>query len=68
MAIAKACYVICDECGDPAAVSTEGAKVARQYARQQGYTTKPKNDRDLCSRCNKTAPEWMRRGEGGGLR
>lgn len=50
MAIAKACYVICDKCGDPAEVSTEGDTLARTYARQQGYTFK--GGKDLCPRCN----------------
>lgn len=56
--IARACYVICDKCGDPAEVSTEGAEVARAMARAQGFTRvtviEPNNirRRDLCSRCS----------------
>ena len=46
--ISKACYVQCDECGDPAEVAVGGAKEAREFARQQGYLT---GRRDLCPRC-----------------
>lgn len=47
--ISRACYVQCDQCGDPAEVSVEGAKLARQYARAQGYTYSGRLD--LCPRC-----------------
>lgn len=47
--IAKACYVQCDLCGDPAEVSTDGSRLAREYARQQGYIYVKR--KDICPRC-----------------
>lgn len=47
--IYRACYVVCDGCGDPAPISTEGAKEARIFARQVGYTRK--RGQDICARC-----------------
>lgn len=46
--ISKACYVQCDECGDPAEIAVNGAKEARELAWQQGYLT---GKRDICPRC-----------------
>lgn len=52
MAISKACYVICDECGDPAEISTEGADMARSYAKAQGFVRVKRDGKmvDLCQR------------------
>lgn len=51
--ISKACYVTCDNCGDPAGVSTEGAKLARAYARAEGFVRVRVMGKmvDLCVRC-----------------
>ena len=55
--IARACYVTCDRCGDPAEVSTEGAKLARRYAKHVGYVTLKRalpegtKTEDVCPRC-----------------
>lgn len=55
--ISRACYIQCDRCGDPAEVSTEGAKTARAFARQQGYErlkrglTEGPRWEDVCPRC-----------------
>jgi hypothetical protein len=43
---------MCDKCGDPAPISTEGAKVAREYAKHEnGYIYRDKLD--ICPRCRK---------------
>lgn len=51
--ISSACYVQCDHCGDPAAVSTDGSVLARVYAKQEGFVRVRVNGklRDLCRRC-----------------
>jgi hypothetical protein len=49
--ISQACYVQCDICGDPAEVSTEGYKVAREIAKYQGYIYV--NKKDICYKCQK---------------
>lgn len=59
--ISKACYVQCDQCGDPAEISTEGSKMARRYARAQGYTYN--QGRDLCPRCQGEKPPIRRQVE-----
>ena len=57
--IATAHYVICDDCGDPAEVSTEGVKTARAYAKDQGYARRYLNGKlmDFCPRCHRRDPE-----------
>lgn len=57
--IARACYVICDRCGDPAdEVSTGGAQIARTQARREGFVRIKRQrlpdsvkSEDVCSRC-----------------
>jgi hypothetical protein len=55
--IVKAFYVMCDRCGDPAPVSTEGRKLAREFARQERFKRigpalgEPGPREDVCSRC-----------------
>lgn len=48
MSIARACYVTCDLCGDPAPVSVWGAKSARVVAAKYGW--KRITGRDICPR------------------
>jgi hypothetical protein len=35
--IARAWYVMCDQCGSPAEIATDGAQQAKEYARAQGF-------------------------------
>lgn len=48
--IARACYVMCDACGWPAPVATEGSKEARQLAKDQGFTRSKGSD--YCLDCS----------------
>lgn len=49
MSIARARYVTCDRCGDPAEIVVEGATVARHVARSQGFICNRSGD--WCGRC-----------------
>lgn len=52
--IQRACYVSCDNCGDPAEVTTDNdAKTARAIARRQKYTRERMDGAfvDLCPAC-----------------
>lgn len=50
MTIAHTSYVMCDECGNPAGETVEGAKAARRIARGEGFVRT--GGRDLCADCN----------------
>lgn len=50
--ITTACYVICDKCGYPAPISTEGAEIARKYAKHESGFIRT-NKEDLCPNCQK---------------
>lgn len=51
MSISRACYVSCDNCGDPAPVVTEAsAVVARGAARAEGYV-RQRVDGVMCDLC-----------------
>lgn len=52
--IARACYVMCDGCGDPAEISTSGSKDARRLANAEGFVRV--DGRDLCWRCRPAVP------------
>lgn len=47
--IRRAAYVACDGCGNPAEIATDGAKMARQLALDQGFVRR--DGRDLCGGC-----------------
>lgn len=50
MSIARAWYVQCDRCGNPAEISVEGSKSARDYARVcNGFVRK--GGQDICPGC-----------------
>lgn len=54
MAVRSAWYINCDNCGDPAEITTfGGATEARALASRQGYTRKKIDGRfvDLCPAC-----------------
>jgi hypothetical protein len=60
--IARACYVQCDRCGNPAGISTDGAVMARRYARINDGFTRVEVDRglrheDVCPRCQSATSE-----------
>lgn len=68
--IARACYVICDQCGNPAEISTEGANFARRLARAEGFSYEVVHGehgstagRDLCGHCNSNGVPSQRQAE-----
>lgn len=66
MSIRRACYVACDECWDPAEISTTDAEEARRYAARQGYVRIRRDGRlvDLCATCAAEATSVTPPGEG----
>lgn len=66
--ISRACYVKCDSCGWPAEVACiDGAKEARQLARQKGFTRS--KGRDYCPQCTERRREATKvRPQIGGVR
>jgi hypothetical protein len=48
--IGRACYVICDRCGNPAEVVTGGAKEARAVASETARYRR-EDGQDLCGDC-----------------
>lgn len=65
MAIVRACYVVCDICGDPGPVECfEGAEGARRLARVAGFTYG--NGKDICFKCRATPRSDLSGGGGTG--
>ena len=56
MSLARAWYVRCDRCGNPAEISTEDGRNARMLARLDGFVRRRVDGRttDLCKACATT--------------
>jgi hypothetical protein len=54
--IARACYVMCDECGNAGPTVVFGAKEARSVAKVESGFARI-DGRDLCAACRPDAPD-----------
>lgn len=52
MSVSRAWYIRCDDCGDPAEISTDSAQEALIYANNQGFIRVERGGKavDLCPR------------------